>query len=481
VFVDTSTALKPVLEGLAVSSDTDAQVALVREALLSRPNLETVAKKTNLDAGIKNPNQLDSLILKLQTDLKVTSAAVRGASQNVFTITYMNRHRDTAVAVVRTLLDDFVEGTLTGSRTGSDEARGFLRAQISEYERRLSEAEARLADFKKKNVGLIPGERGDYFARLDAEMNALRVAENNVAVAESRRAALRAQLTSVQPYLPGTSAAPGPGPSLNATPDVSLRVQEAEARLEELLLKYTDKHPEVVALKATIAELKQREAQELAALSHGGAGTGAIRSLSANPVFQSVQMQLNQTDVELAALHGAITQHHEAIGELKRVVDMAPEVEQEYARLNRDYGATKAQYDGFVKRLEQAKVSDDAAKAGTIKFSLIEPPQANFKPLWPNRPLLIVLGLFGGIAAGIGVAVLMHLLSPTFHDALRLATQSGLRVLGSISRFRSSDEQRSYRGDVLRFAGAALFLVIACGSLVIFGNVGARMVHAWLA
>jgi hypothetical protein len=73
--------------------------------------------------------------------------------------------------VVRTLLDNFVEGTLSGNRTGANEAQSFLVRQIADLEKRLSEAEARLAEFRKRNVGMLPGEsRGDYFSRLEAEM-----------------------------------------------------------------------------------------------------------------------------------------------------------------------------------------------------------------------------------------------------------------------------------------------------------------------
>ena len=479
VFVDTSTVLKPVLEGLAIGDDPQAQLLLVREALLARPNLEIVAHKSKLDTQVVTAHDMDALILDLQTDLKVASSSVRGNSDTVYTITYQHQQRDTAVTVVRTLLDDFVEGTLAGSLSGSDEAQEFLRQQISEYEARLTEAEARLAEFKKSNIGLIPGERGDYFARLSNEMNALQTAQTNLAVTESRREALRAQLNSVQPYMPGTSQASQGG--LNATPDVSLRLQEAQARLEDLLLKYTEKHPEVIALKETIAELKQRESRELADLQSGGPGTGSIRSLSTNPVFQAVQVQLNQVNVEIASLKGAIAQHQSAIAGLRRIVDSAPEVEQEFARLNRDYGVTKTQYEALVKRLEQAKVSDDAAKRGNIKFNLIEPPNSNMRPMWPNRPLLMIVALIAGLAVGAGFAVLLNLLSPTINDALRLAKESGVRVLGTISRFRTLDEQRREHMAFLRFVAAACLLVVSCGCLVVFGNASARAIHHWLA
>jgi hypothetical protein len=43
VFVDTRTALKPVLQGLTVDQDVDAQINYVRQSLLAGPQLEKIA------------------------------------------------------------------------------------------------------------------------------------------------------------------------------------------------------------------------------------------------------------------------------------------------------------------------------------------------------------------------------------------------------------------------------------------------------
>jgi polysaccharide chain length determinant protein (PEP-CTERM system associated) len=484
VYVDASTALKPVLEGLAVGDNPESELSLVREALLSRPQLEAVARKTNLDAKVMSPVQMDALILDLQTKIAVTSSMIRGGEggpDNLYVISYQHRNRAKSIEVVKTLLDSFVNDTLRGNRSGADEAQTFLRNQISDYEKRLADAEARLADFKKRNVGMIPGERGDYFTRLDAEIAGLQKTETDLAVASSRREALRNQLEASQRYIPGIgNANPMPAQGMPAS-DLSVRIQESEARLEGLLLRYTDKHPEVIALRATITDLKAREAKELADLAKGGSGTGAIRSLTANPVYQAIQMQLNQVEVDIASLGGAVSQHRQQIAELRRFVDLAPEVEQEFARLNRDYGVTKVQYEALVKRLEEARISDDAARSGVMRFEIIDPPRANVKPVWPNRPLFVSLGLFGGCLVGIAVALVLQLLSPTFSDARLLSQRTGLPVLGAISRVPVAAELARMTRDRRWIVFASVVLFGACAVLVVFGNTGARLLRQLVA
>jgi polysaccharide chain length determinant protein (PEP-CTERM system associated) len=484
VYVDARTALRPVLEGIAIEEDYDSQLALVREALLSRPQLEAVARATNLDAGVTDAAGMEGLITALQRQISViaTVSQTQGGQQatdTIYSIAYQHTDRQMSLDVVRTLLDNFVEGTLSGNRTGANEAQSFLVRQIADLEKRLSEAEARLAEFKKRNVGMLPGEeRGDYFSRLESEMTLLQQAETNLAVASSRREELRRQLAASRQFVPGTAGSGGGGSSSGAVPDVSIRVQEAEARLEDLLLRFTDRHPEVLALRQTISELKGREARELAELARGGAGTGAIRSLNVNPVYQSIQTQLSQVEVELASLRGAASQHRREIAELRRFVDSAPEVEQEFARLNRDYTVQRAQYQQLVERLERAKVSDDAAQSGIVRFDVIEPPRAGLSPVWPKRSVFMLLALMAGLGAGVVLALVPAVLRPTFDDPSSLSRSTGLQVLGSVSALRPAGHLDFVRLESRKVAVACGALFVVGGAMVVFGGAGARLLRS---
>jgi uncharacterized protein involved in exopolysaccharide biosynthesis len=71
VYVDTRTALQPVLKGIAVEQDVDSKLNLVRQALLSRPQLEKVARKTDLDVKVTDVADMDVLIRSLRDDIKI--------------------------------------------------------------------------------------------------------------------------------------------------------------------------------------------------------------------------------------------------------------------------------------------------------------------------------------------------------------------------------------------------------------------------
>lgn len=493
VFVNTSTALRPLLQGIAVDQDIDAQLNMVRESLLGRPRLERVLRDADLDLKVKTPGDMDRLIARLQTTIVIDAQAPRTAGResrsgdSIYTITYRNPSRDKALSVVRSLLNALMEDTMSGKRSGADIAQKFLVEQIKGYEKRLSDAEARLAEFKKKNVGLMPGEQGDYFSRLQNEMVASKKAESQLEVALLRRSELERQLHDEKPYAASSltsGASPGVGGSRSAgasSNDTSARIAETQAKLDDLLLRFTDKHPDVIAAKETLAQLKERRRLELEALKRGDPGAAAASGLAANPVYQSIQLQMNQADVEIAALRGEIADHQRAESELRRMINTAPEVEAEFARLMRDYAIEKTQYSALVDRLEKAKVSEEAADTGIVQFQIINPPTADLQPVAPNRPLLISAILAGSIGLGAALAWLLSELRPVFNNTRGLAEMTGLPVLGSIQRTWLERYRSAVHRSLYRLAGAVTALLVVFVVVLILHESGARFVHHFIS
>jgi polysaccharide chain length determinant protein (PEP-CTERM system associated) len=270
--------------------------------------------------------------------------------------------------VVEVLLSTFVEQTLGGKREGSEHAQNFLQAQIKDYEQRLTSAEDRLAAFKKKNVGLMPTEQGGYFTQLQTEVDAAKKAETDLAIALSRREELAKQLHSDTAISSAGASGSAQGGRGTSGGDTWSRIQEAQAKLDELLLKYTDRHPDVIAARATLDELKQRRTAELDSLKRGEPGAVASSGAGNNPVYQNIQLALNKEDVEIAALRRELAQHQSTVAELRQRLNSAPQVEAEFQQLNRDYAVNKAQYASLLARYPKARLGDSAGAAGSVRF-----------------------------------------------------------------------------------------------------------------
>jgi polysaccharide chain length determinant protein (PEP-CTERM system associated) len=476
IYVDTRTALTQTVEGLAFEQNIEAQLNFVRQNLLGRPALERVARETELDRGVTTALEREALIEALRNRIRIETGPIRkGATDSIYTITYKDQSRAKSLQVVDRLLNTFVEDTLGGKRQGSENAQKFLQTQISEYEARLSEAEARLSDFKRKNVGLVPGDQGDYFARLQAEADTVRKLKEQLSIASSRRAALATQLRGESAVL-AASAAQGNRDATGGG-DTGTRLQEARGRLEELLLRFTDKHPDVVALRETIAQLEERQKNEISALQRGDLRAAMASGVGASPVYQQIQLQINQTDVEIAAFQRQIADGNNRIAELRKLVDTVPEVEAEFARLNRDYDVTKQAYTELVDRLEKARISEQAEETGSVRFEIIDPPAAPFAPVSPQRTLLLLAVFAAAVGFGGGLAYLMNLVRPVFNTAKSLAEGTGLPVLGTVSMTGLEKFQLQRRMSMLRFSAAAVLLGFAFVIVLVLQQPGTRLMQ----
>ena len=483
VFVDTRTALKPVLQGLAVDQDVDAQINYVRQSLLAGPQLEKIA----IASGVLAPNVTDerrrARILDALSDritLTVSGAGNQGEDRStagtIYGLQYLDSDRARSLRVVTNLLNTFVEETLGGKREGSENAQKFLETQIKDYEQRLSAAEDSLAAFKKGHVGLMPSEQGGYFTQLQNEVDASKKADTALSIAMSRRDELANQLHGDAAISAAVSSTlPAGAQGVTNGGDTLSRIQEAQAKLDELLLKFTDKHPDVIAARATLEELKARRATEMANLRRGDASAVAESGAANNPVYQSIQLELNKADVEIAALRRELTQHQDTVADLRRRLDSAPKVEAEYQQLNRDYDVNKAQYSALLGNYQKARLGEQADNAGSVRFEIVLPPTAPVVPVWPNRKALLAGIWLAALAVGAGMAYWLQRLRPVVTSLRALKELGDFPVLGVVGVAFPAQRRAVFRRHLLGFSAASIVLVTALGIALVLNRSGVRL------
>jgi len=470
VHVDTESSLRPLLRGLAVETNIQDQLAFMTRALLSRPQLEKVARETDLDLRAHTPREMETIIEDLQRKILISG---EGRS-SIYTISYEDPDRKLAQRIVQTLLDTFVETSLGDKRNDSTSAQRFLEDQIKDYEQRLDQAEDRLADFKKKHVGMMPDDGGDYYARLQKENETLESLRADLRLAQDRRDQLEGQIDGeeavfgiVQPASNGT------------TMTIDTKIAEYEQQLADLRLRFTDKHPDIQTLESTIARLKKQREQEMASIEGARAATPGLEM---NPVYQKLRMALTEADLEVTTLKGKFADQQQRVNALKRAVDTVPEVEAELKRLNRDYDVTKKQHDELLGRLESARLSEQAEQSDDdIKFKVIDPPVAALLPVAPNRPLFLSIVLMAALGAGGGLAFLQNQLSPVFTSRRRLAELTRVPVLGTVSFVQTAGQRVHARVSAVAFGGGLMALVAAFALTVFLQEQGVRLAQALLS
>lgn len=452
VYVDTQSILKPLLRGLTVDSNQGAQqVALMTRTLLSRPNLEKVARMTDLDLKGQNPEQMEAVLSGLGKDITLEGTG----RENLYTISYVNNDPQLAKRVVQSLLTIFVESSLGETRRDTNTAQQFIDKQIAEYEARLVEAEEKLKEFKRQNVGVMPARGEGYYESMQAAMGSLEQAQLELREVENRRNEIKRQLEDEE--LNADSVTPSK-PAAAAPSAVDGRIQSLQAKMDGLLLQFTERHPDVIEIKRIIAQLEKQKQDELKALAPAA---GEDRRES-SPVYLQLKLALGEAEANVASLRVRVNEHARRVNQLKAMVDTIPKVETELGQLNRDYDVNKQNYETLLARREAAKMSEEAGQTSDeVKFKVIDPPYVPSAPSAPNRPLLMLLVLLGGLAAGIAFAFLLAQLKPVFDSRRNLSEITGLPVLGSISMVWTPAQLRKRRIDLGTFglAGAALLMI----------------------
>jgi hypothetical protein len=196
-------------------------------------------------------------------------------------------------------------------------------------------------------------------------------------------------------------------------------------------------------------------------LRRGDASAVAASGAANNPVYQSIQLELNKADVEIAALRRELQQHQSTVAELRRRLDSAPKVEADFQQLNRDYDVNKAQYTALLENYQKARLGQQADDAGSVRFEIVLPPTALASPVWPRRTMLLAVVWLAALAAGAGVAYLLQRVRPVVGSLRDLKQMSAFRVLGVIGVAFPSQQRADFRRRFWRFSAVAILLVAA--------------------
>ena len=472
VHIDTRGRLSRMTGDIGVTPDLAEEAQEVAEALLGAPLLEKVAAVAIPGYATATPAQQHRVIDGLRTRLQVESngGGPRNQIADLYTITYLDRDRGTSQRVVDELLHLFVASSLRVVTDETEEAQKFLLREVADYRKKLEADGARLADFKRENAGLLLGATGDYFSRLRMDKDRLQKQRRDLHMAKRKLDSLRRQVAGDARLPPSVS------PDAGAT-DAASEIRAAKARLGELRRRFTDRHPDVIQAQQDVEDLTKRQQEEGAAMGLKDP-TAAEPGLTVNPV---VQAQLIEADAEVAAGKSQVEDLEADIAELLRMINKAPQVEAEYAQLNRDYEETSKRYHELLDRLNGATLSEQAKELGFVRFRVVEPPTGSAAPVSPDRPRLILMVLLGGLATGLGAAYFMNQLRPTFSSARQLAERTQISVLGIVSMTWMEQHKARERRAMWACGAVAAALVLIAVIVLLTQSATSRLIHGVMA
>ena len=450
VYVDTQSVLKPLMAGLTVQPNIEQEVAVLSRTLISRPNLQKLVRMTDMDLNVQTNEERERLI-----DGLMKALSIKGVGRdNLYTITYTDSQPQQAGRVVQSLLSIFVESGLTAKTTDAGQARRFIEEQIKAYEQRLTEAENRVKEFKLQNLDLnSPAGGGDFFSGLAGLTENLRQARQQLQEANRSRDALKQQIAD-EDSRPPSLLPEGDNVTTVSTPELDSRLGVLNKNLDEMLLRYTDNHPDVVNIRRIIKEVETQRAEERQRVAQTLARKGSAAQTGSNSFYPQLKMALAQAEAQVAALQARVGDLEKREAQLRDRARSVPEREALFTQLNRDYAIQKQNYDNLVARRESALISGELESAtGVAAFRIIDPPRVSSNPVAPNRQMLVPLVFLASLAAGIGASYLFSMLRPTLHDHRSLRRVGGRPVLGAVSLLSTPHVMAKRRRRLILFYG----------------------------
>ena len=226
-----------------------------------------------------------------------------------------------------------------------------------------------------------------------------------------REGFLEAQLASVNPHLQEEQG-------INA----ATRLKQLHLEMVNLEERFTDRHPDVIRIRAEIKRLEEEVA----------AG-GKLQELPNNPAYITLSAQLASTKAEIVSTGRQIDEMRFQLKQFRERVATTPRVEEEYNTIMIAKTNTLSKYNDLMQKVMEAKVAHGLEKEQKgERFTLIDPPQLPSKPFKPNRLAIVLIGFVLGIGAGVGFAALREFSDDAVRSADQIEAAVGLPVLTGV-------------------------------------------------
>jgi succinoglycan biosynthesis transport protein ExoP len=428
-----------------VTSSIEERLRTIEPQIKNRDNLERIVREMDLYPELRGQVSMDAAIDRARRDLTVQ---LQG---NTFRIYFEGREPAKVARTANRVAELFINSNLQLRENQAQGTSTFLEAELEKTKHRLEIQEAKIAEFKRQNMGDLPEQRDTNLrgveqlqTKLEINMDALDKAETRRLLLQSQLAELRNQRSTSHRSTFSASAS-GLGPSL---PEQPSHLDQLRTQLAQLRARYTDRHPDVIRAQAEIAQLE--------ALERAHPAPEAPRSAPVTPAAETAQIAADADDAvrpdpmlkaEIASVDLEIrslkNERERILADTSRVqgrLEAVPRVEQELLSLTRDYENIKNSYESLLDKRLNARLYENLEKSQQGEsFTILEHATTPNAPYGPNKILVLGLGMIAGGLLGLMAALLRERTDPTYIDAQSLQQAfPGLPLLATIPVFQGA-------------------------------------------
>jgi polysaccharide chain length determinant protein (PEP-CTERM system associated) len=469
-----------------VTTNLQGRLQSISQQILSRTRLQSTIDRFHL---YPQPRGLEALLKsgdpveRMRDDIKIelVDAPGRPGDLTAFKMHYSAVSPELAQEVNSELTTLFIDENLKTQTQLSENTTAFLEKELEDARSNMADQEAKVAAFKARHLGELPGQLESNVQILAGLQGQLQNTQRTLDAAKQQKLyleSLQQQYQSAQATLSNATGDPN-GESSPQT--LQQQLFDLQRRLRDLRAKYTDEHPDIVALKEQIGKAEEQKKQNEKDLADNQkvpqetndvdvAAMEQVQHGSPSSMMQ-VQSQLQANQLEISNDERREKALEAEISAYQSRLNLTPETEQELTNISRGYEESRSNYDSLLKKQTQSQLATSLQhQQQGEQFRIIDPPTLPEKPSAPNRLAFSMGGLIAGFLLGLGLTSLLELVDVRVRQEKDLEGIVSARVLVGIPRLSTQRENdvRAMRSWTELGAVTALVMLIMLGNLYVF-------------
>jgi len=368
--------------------------------------------------GRHEPQSLvDKAVLKLQKNLKFEWIK----DSSVIQVSFKHIDPKMAALVVNSLVHFYLDHHLKVH--AAPESDGFFQNQSQVLKKELAEAEETLKIFKKHhNISSLTEERSLLLNQKAAIRSAINQSISQEAETKNRIHKLTQQLATTRKSIPQEKEV-NHNPYLINT--LQEKLVELEIREKELLNKYTKNSRLVKNVRGEIRIVKEK-------LDNQEKKQHDTNSYGLNIIYQRLQDELLKNEATLKALEGKKISQGSQIKDFRKRLEKLNQVEAELNQLNQEVYANRQNYNLYLNKFEESRISSAMDTEKITNINLIDPAKTPLEPVGPKVLLNLLLSVLFGAFGGIGLAFFREYFDDSIETIEDVEDYLQLPVLASI-------------------------------------------------
>jgi uncharacterized protein involved in exopolysaccharide biosynthesis len=402
---------------VGLSEIMNSEVAILssrdlKEAVISKIGVEKLIPNANaLSAHMVDPTQV--AMVSMEKDLTV----VPNKYSNLISVTYKSKDPKLAADIVNVLVNNYQEKRL--QILSDPKPTLFLENKVASFYNRLRDSEKKLESYRQANHVYAFEDQRSMLLRNREELN------ESISNSQTRIKELYEKLTVLGKEAQSISN------MITETYDPDTRdggegqLLSLKRREQELLSKYRENNPFIISVR-----------QEIQAVEEFMTNRKKNPRLFPNVVAEDLQKDMINTRVELASLEVRLAQQKQQLEALDKEVQTLDYQENYVRDLRRELLSSEQMYEAYLKRLEEARVSDDMDRQKMTSISVVERASVPLVPVSPSKPLAYFLAAaaIAGLGGGVVGAFLLEYLGQGLMVAQKAEKRLQLPVLLVITK-----------------------------------------------